>query len=506
MKKVLEYIIICSGINMHEIGLEQSPAYVDIPINPDMSNIFWVDPEQLARIGGLVNSAKLTTMAIGVESRRQGLISTSVEEKLQPLFESLPNRDSGIRAFEVGIMYGNLLHADDSAAESKSDTTAETNRRISSELLAEMASSSQGLDLTSEVDNFNLFMTLRDLEVDYAGTDVIAFCLAGTQDHIRNIFYQTSGSDTPPSSEELLTVQSMYYAGVLLGAIESSDKQLPQPRVEIVRGRRDPVENVSARIKFAPGDDLSSSIDYYLRSKYLFKPVGVTTNRRSEPKPAISIIPNGMQFAPNSIDVPIYAPGLSEYSSVTTVLAKDIDAVLIKPKQVDDNLGKVRIEIDTKVEDLFYDQDSLIDSEIVGLIVGNHLVSAIDPSHPWASGIEELILNNLSVDEKLFEYSTELQLWEATSREMKLARHSTKFAALFALAWPWLVDGVEALTGQDSKVEWSYNIPIDMLILGAMGVWHFGRKALEQMHEREHGSAKKFDELFQDGVDKGILR
>ncbi len=491
---------------MHEIIPEQSPSYVDLPVNPDMSNIFWIDPGQLARIGGLVNTAKLSTMAIGVESRRQGLISPLSEQQLQPLFDSLPNSSSGKKAFEVGVMYGNLLHTDDSPTKSKSDITADNNRRISSELIEEMASSSQGLDLTSEVDNFNLFMTLRDLEVDYAGTDVIAFCLAGTQDHIRNIFYQTSGADTPPSPEELLTVQSMYYAGVLVGAIESSDKQLPQPRVEIVRGRRDPVEAVSARIEFDPGDDLSSSLDYYLRSKYLFKPVGVTTNRRSEPRPAISIIPNGMQFAPNSIDVPIYVPGLSEYSSVTTVLAKDIDAVLIKPKEADDDLGKVRVEIETDVEDLFYDQDRLTDGEIVGLIVDNLFVSAIDPAHPWAPEIEELIFDNLKIEKKQFEYSTELRLWEATSREMKLARHSTKFAALFALAWPWLVDGVESLTGQDTTVEWGYNIPIDMLILGAMGVWHFGRKALEQMHDRENESAKKFDKLLQDGIDEGILQ
>lgn len=488
---------------MFEKRQEKSPAYTDLPPRPDLTNLFWVDLDQLARIGGLVNSAGLPTMAIGVESRRSGLISPDIEAQLQPFFDGLPNPESGRKAFDVGVMYGTLLHEEQD--EPLSNLSCPANPTVAN-LVADMAASSQGLDLGCEVDNYHLFMSLRDLEVDYAGTDVIAFCLAGTQDHIKNIFFQTNGSDTPPSSEELLTVQSMYYAGVLLGAIQSTEEQLPQTKVEIVRGRRDPVETVSARIEFDPGDDLSDVLDTYLRSKYLFKPVGLQTYRKPGLEPAISIIPNGMQFAPNAIDVPIYIPGLSVHSSVTTLPINGINAVLTKSNLNPDDSEKVRISLETDVKSLFYDEDRLSETEIIGLVVDNYFVSAVDPAHPWAEEIEKLIFDCLGIDEKKLEYCTELRLWEATSKEMKMVRRSTKFAAIFALAWPWLVDGVEALTGQNNKVEWSYNIPIDMLILGAMGVLHFGRKAYEQSAERERSSAKDFDKFLQEGVDEGILR
>lgn len=487
---------------MHEKKQEQASPHVDVSLRPDLSDLFWIDLAQLERIGGLVNSARLPTMAIGVESRRNDLVSQETLDQLQPLFASLPNPERGKKAFEVGLMYGTILHEDPEGITTNTDvSTAEV-----ANLVADMANSSQGLDLENEVDNYNLFMTLRDLEVDYAGTDVIAFCLAGTQDHIRNIFYRTTGSDTPPSSEELLTIQSMYYAGVLLGAIQSTAKQLPQPKVEIVRGRRDPVETVSARIEFDPGDDLSKELDTYLKTKYLMIPVGLQTYRKPGVEPAVSIIPNGMQFAPNSIDLPTYVPGLSEYSSVTTVPVSDIDAVLTKSKPNTDDPEEVRISFITDVKSLFYDEDKLSENEIIGVIADNYLVSAVDPEHPWAKDIEKLILDNLDPKGKTLEYSTELRLWETTSREMKMVRRSTKFLALFALAWPWLVDGVEALTGYDKDIELGYNIPMNMLCLGAMGVWHFGRIAFEQSRERERKSAKDFDKLLQEGVDEGVLR
>ena len=239
------------------IEAPRTPDRLTLPAQTfESDGIFWLDPKVIEDAGSLINSTHLATMALGAESRsmENPVMRSSIHDMFVP--EDDPLHDELIRAIDIGFMYGSLIatKSHSNQQDQTNDVRFDAHEKIPMTLLAEMEKAKHDLDLYSSRDNYELFMRLRNLEVRRAHSDILAYSLASTQDHVGNEFERNRLSDEMYDTDTLRRFQTLFYAGALAGGLlHSSPEDLRRPRVEIIRSMIGYVEPISRR-KEMPSD------------------------------------------------------------------------------------------------------------------------------------------------------------------------------------------------------------------------------------------------------------
>lgn len=460
-----------------------NPQEVVLSFHPDFTGRFWIEPEELRATTEVINTARLPLMSLGVESHRDVMppLDDIFSDFLVDSEDHLYGEEK--RALEVGYLYGSLL---------KSQEAKRVD--VPPELARDIVQARDGLDLSDQADNYKLFMRIRDLEVAYAKSDILAFSLAATQDHMAALFEMYHEGDQSLEKQEITRLQSLYYAGALVGAYAHAPNQEARPTIEIMRGKKhDDSEPVSARIELEATDDVSSAVEYGLRSQYEFRPV------RVDDVPAIAILPGGLQFGPNALSVPLYIPGISDLTSACFVPAKKVDALLVEMRS-DDKEEPAKVRYVKDVRAYLRQSDIALNAgeteKIVGLVADDRCVSAYSSGHPDAPAIDALVQRYVKKKHDRVTYCSSDELKQVSLEGIR--RRAGRSALIAFAACAWIPDIYGKLFVPDHKVEWMISGTLSLASLGALAL-------RTRMHRRldanERRSAQQFDGVVQEFVD-----
>lgn len=466
--------------------LPHSPE-ISLPNQVSLADRFWIEPTSLGTVNDMINSARITTMALGVETHRRDTATVS-----EPLKDVLCDPESALfaeqqRAVDIGVLYGTILVQPD-AQDAETATHA-----LPPSFFGEITSIKGDLDLSTDNDNYLFFMRLREMEVAFSGSDVLAFCLTTTQDHMAHIFYDNHPGDSKLSKANITQLQSLYYAGVLAGALASYDQPLPKTPIQIMRGMRDPVEQVAIRMEFEPSDDLETAIEHQLSSKYEFK-VGIDAKGRA----LVAAIPGSLQYGPNVLSVPILIPDVVEPAQTSIFQEKDIDALLmaksVKPGDADESTSTT-LRVTKSVSDTLHDMPD--DEKVVGIISKDFCISAYDIAHPWALAIDKLIRQEMNIEEGAVKYCNEIQLWEELHVQQPVKRIA-RIGYAAALLSIWIPDVAGKITIPDYEVQWAPSLTITGAVLALGGALRWAKNKHQRMIT---DTDTKFDHLYQNYLD-----
>ncbi|MFI5270890.1 MAG: hypothetical protein ACHQT9_02495 [Candidatus Saccharimonadales bacterium] len=452
----------------------------------ESGGIFWLDPKVIEDAGSLINSTHLTTMALGAETH--SMESPVTRSIIHHMFisEDDPLREELVRAIDIGFMYGGLIAArshsnrQDPADGPESDTY----EKLPMTLLGEMEDANRGLDSHSAQDNYTLFMRLRNLEVQRAHSDVLAFSLASTQDHMGSEFERNRHSDEMYDSDTLRRFQTMFYAGALAGGLlKSSSEDLDRPTVEIIRSMIGYVEPISHRIEmqFESGDaeNLEEIIDGALRAKLVF-----SVQRPKNDAPFVAVYPSSLQYGPNVLSFPIYFPGIEEPMALKKVPLDELDAVVIE-KHDPENGAVTDISLIDDPEAYLEDPDE--NSEIVGLVQGKLCITKYDSVHPNAQGLKHLVEAFKGKKAKNIKYVNGLE-----AREPFTIKHGYAWLAGLGISAIWITDFLGGYA--NNEVDWQLDASSSgLFVLGLAGI-ALARKVLRtRVMESEQNYQKLLD-------------
>ncbi len=462
---------------------EQYPELA-LPSDIDLGGLFWIEPARLGTVRDMINSAHLSTMTLGVETRRQEALP--IDEVVKPLLldEHDPLFDEQSRALEVGYMYGSLLtspHKTDIATGEKDAALP-----IPVDFVASVVHAKTGLDLGTENDNYNFFMSLREAEVEFTGSDILAYCLAAAQDHMSNLFYDYHKGDAPLAKAQLLHLQSLFYAGALVGAFAYSTGKMPKTPIELARGRRNPVELVSARLEFDHDDNLENAVDYALRSKYHFAPV--IAHRQK----CLAIMPNGLQFAPNELSMPIFIPGVTDDTVSCLVPIKSVDGLLIEDEKSD---GSKSIKLVRDAEGYLDKAGADEGYKIKGVVhKKNRLcLSAYDIAHPHSLAIDQLIRKTFGWKPGAINYCNELQLWQQIGVREPVTRINRLIPAVFVLG-VWGQDAVQSSISPSHEFKPGFDTVVSTAFVGLYGLVNYLGRRIDNKRAK---TITQFDKILQ---------
>lgn len=446
------------------------------------TSIFWLDPEKIGDVTALVHSAREATMVLGVLSRQDDeFADTRIKLKDELINQSNPIAEKLGRAFDIGFMYGTLIERDGAANTSESDVSWRKDKEDS--LGEQFSAAGEGLDLAQENDVFRWFMRLRETEVDLYGSDVLAYALSRTQDHIRHIF---EGSNEL-SARQLVALQTSYYAGALAGAGCTAEPHHFTESFEITRRMRSGGESISARLEFDAHDPIIDGITYNARHRLSFYPsLHPWDVDRKKKTPCIAVVPNGLQYGPNIASVPFFIPGVMEDAAELRADVTSIDALLVQipPEDSDDTTERI-----TLMSPLEYARNGS-NSSIRGIVVGNTCLSAIDEVHPDAQKISQFVKETLKIKDDDFRYTTDCTEIVVAHREKESQKINRKIATLgtaAALVSTWIPDIVGAATIDDYEVQWGMSLSINAGILALMGLRTLSRRTTRKNQEELAG-------------------
>lgn len=461
-----------------ERAAEREAPYIELHSSECIdTSVFWLDPEKIGTVTALVNSAREATMILGVVSRQDDEFSdTRVKLKSALIDSSHPIADTLGRAFDVGFMYGSLIEKE----ETTGDVGVSWGMEEEGSLAERFTTAHEGLDLSQENDAFQWFMRLREAEVDLYGSDILAYALSRTQDHVRQIF------DRPQelSVRQLVALQTSYYAGALAGAgCTRQPVQFTKP-VEITRGMRSGGESVSARLEFDAHDPIIDSITYNVRHRLGFYPSFHPWDvHRKQQAPCIAVVPGGLQYGPNVASIPLFIPGVMEDAAELRADITSIDALLVQIPTEDPQGVTERIAV---MDPLEYAR-SADNNTIRGIVVGNTCLGAIDEAHPDAQKISQFVQDTLGIKEKTFLYTTDCEEFVAAHREetsRKIRKKAATLGVVAALGSTWIPDIIGAITVEDYDVQWGMSAGINAGILTLVGLKTLSRR-LSHKHKQE---------------------
>jgi len=463
-----------------------------LPFEP--AGVFWLDPHAIQEVDSLINETQLPTMSLGAETHADEMPTAKRELADILIPDDDPLTAELERALDIGFMYGGLLAdktlatypaSDDMPENSAPDTPA--GKPLPEILRESLRAAAEGLDPNEDNDSHLLFMRLRNAEVQYAHSDILAFSLASTQDHMRQQFIAYHKSEKTLTAAETRRLQTMYYAGALTGALMSSDaRNLGKPPVEIMRQMQGRAESIALRLEFEPDDDPMDVLDNALSSKLAFSYLSPV-----DEEPYIAVIANGFQFGPNTISQPLFIPGVEEPALMKKIPLAEVEALIVSdidPKTAERN-GFRLLKDPGQYEPLG------IGTQITGVLLdgGNTLVAAYDPAHPNALVIKGLVSKAYGADRRSPAYSSGIEV--AGSEEAPLISRGLGRAAIGAgLVMPWALDALTELT-EAGRARWDQDLIADGVILAGYALYKGARQRLQR-------KAARSDESYQQLLDQ----
>jgi hypothetical protein len=399
------------------------------------------------------------------------------------------------RALDIGFMYGGLIAHRSSEAQSgphdeQMEAVAETYSNPLPETIARGLYEAQaGLDLEQTNDNYLFFRRLRAIEVNEGGSDILAFCLAATQDHISAEFNGHRQSETPFTLTQQRRLQSLYYAGALVGAfIAGDDESRNRQKVEIMRSSYAEKEPISLRMEFEPGDDISAALEYLLGSKLTFSYVD---NGYEEPH--VAILPAGIQFGPNSLSIPLHVPRLEGPEMTYRVPLKDIKALFVAHQDPNSSAVEKFVVINDVAEYLANPNEN---TKLAGLLLPGGCVATYHQVHPNASVIHDLASRITGIPISELNYSSELVHKPKTSGWSTNKRLGMYAAA--SVASVWATEIVEYALIKDKSIQWEQDITVSAIVLAGASILAYAKNVLKK-------TGKEHDEDYQKLLDQFTL-
>ncbi len=452
---------------------EQAPGFTSIELpaaefNP--SGVFWLEPSVIQEVDMLINATQLPTMALGAETHAGEMAEARqrLEAILCPVDD--PLIDELKRAVDIGFMYGGLI-----AKRSRQDAseTAESEQGEGIELLTEylekgMGLAVDGLDPDNTNDSYLFFMRLRSMELRLGHSDILAFSLATTQDHMGREFSDHHGPEKTLNGQQKRRLQSVYYAGALAGAVlNSGPANLTKPAVEIMRSMAGPSEPVSIRMEFEPGDNLEDALSFSLGSKLSFAYI-----KAENGGPYFAVVPNGLQYGPNALSLPIFVPGMEEPDLIKKVPLAEVEALVAT--ESDETTG--RVESLRLMNPATYEETEFV--KIAGLVLPEVCVGAFDQAHPSSKVIRELVRLWRGPLAKSLPYSFGLEAREEPTISNKRKIGAVALAGMLST---WIPDAINATQG-NSSIKWQLDLAINGLIAGGAALVYRLNKRLKKQN------------------------
>lgn len=189
---------------------------------PQQVHRFWLDVVRFENVRDLINSAHLSTMMFGVESRQDE--APELRQRLKEIMTEPGNplRDEQQRALEVGFLYGALLirRSTETPAVPKEDN-------LPTGFMDAMTRVKDGLALTELQDNIAMFVRLHDLEETYTDSHALAEGLAVIEGHMTQEFINAHRGEDQLSRSDTTNMFTLFYGGMLVGALASFDNPAP---------------------------------------------------------------------------------------------------------------------------------------------------------------------------------------------------------------------------------------------------------------------------------------
>ncbi len=269
------------------------PVQVDFLRSPRLDGVFWLDPTVIDRVNGIINQTSLSTMALAAITMSNKLVAERDGLSAELIDPEDPHSKDLNQAIDVGIAYGSLLSQLEKESKPTADTPPVDPGAHTAALLRHIR---DHMPLTGEDQQAygrRLFRSLRTAEVDVARSDMLAHCLSLSQDHMGTIFYKRD--EQLVADGRLPEVQSMFYAGALLGAIGTRVEAMPERTVQIGANAVTDAVSSLATIEMEPGDKVADVVEYGLSHQCHIVPVGTHRNF------AFRAVPGSVQFGRTSI-------------------------------------------------------------------------------------------------------------------------------------------------------------------------------------------------------------
>jgi hypothetical protein len=383
------------------------------------------------------------------------------------------------RALDIGFMYGGLI-ADKTHAAHGHEVLADPAARNDDAPLPEtlrlsLEGAIEGLDPGDGNDSHLLFMRIRDIETAYAGSDILAFSLAATQDHMHRQFAEYHRPEKELSRGDTRRLQSLYYAGALVGALLHSDAtNLGKAPVEILRAMQGPAESVALRMEFEPDDDLVDAMGGALSSRLAFSYVDSEGG-----VPYVAAVMNGFQFGPNTVSMPFFIPGMEEPVLMEKIPLADTEALIVR-HDVADGAGPGEFGVMTDPERY---PEVRSGARIVGLVLkgGEVCVAAYHRAHPDAAVVHGLAAKAAGVNPQDLPYSSGIEL--AAPSGSAVSRKAGYIALGAGMAMPWALDAVAELTGA-GQARWEQDALADLMIAAGFVLYKAARRSLGTRQEQ----------------------
>ena len=360
-----------------EISRQSYPSIESLAF--DMS-VFWLDPRSIAEVNDLINHTHLPTMSLGFETLpdEQRNISQRIAEVL--IDAEGPQAVNLRRAVEVGYLYGRLISRKSLARNDQDVDVPEAAGRsvASANFIESLKKATVGIDVHSLYGGFKLFAAVRSVELGLAHSDILAFSLGASQEHMKQEFTRY---DKTLDGMNMIRMQSLYYAGALAAALETSGHvvQFKQPAV-VTRSMQLSKKTVALRLNFEDDDDLLKSLEQQMSSKvdYSFSP------------DSAEITPSGFQIGPNKRTLPDYS--IDERQSLSEQFqASDIIAVFIKELTIDGPDRLIGITDYPSFVDSWLAKKFAAEVRPVGILVrGLGCIASFDSTHPNAAQLRQL--------------------------------------------------------------------------------------------------------------------
>lgn len=386
----------------HETVDVPNPSVESLPFNS--AGAFWLEPAVLQDVGGLINETRLSSMHLGAMTQTESMAQARQETADILINTQQPFAPEMQRALDIGYVYGRLMaERTASAAEQPFEPTAHT--ALPAELAQDLQAAMAGRSITNDNDAYLLFMRLRDLEVKHARSDVLAFCSSIAQDHLLQQFVVNhSDEQTELTHSAVIRMQSLFYAGALVGGVlNSSPVQLQKTPVEIMRGQQTTHESFQMRLEFEAGDDLVAAIDHQLSAKLYMR------LHQGNGNGYITAQHGGMQFGPNGVGLPLFVKD-SYYADICTVPADQVQALIVRET---DKGGNEHLTLHTDITEL---SES---SNLAGMILNDSCVGQYDVGHPNAAQLQKLAGQLLGTDAAFVPYANSYQLHFRNTSELR---------------------------------------------------------------------------------------
>jgi hypothetical protein len=461
----------------------------------DLKDIFWLDPAAIQKVDKLINSTHLSTMSLGAETRADD--NKVARQQLAAIL--IPENDAMSadlqRALDIGFMYGGLMASNSQSEKAGSQvghlqTVAATySAPLPTSVARGLYEAQSGLDLELSNDNYLFFRRLRAVEVQEAGSDILAFCLAATQDHMGAEFNNHRKSDAEFTSLQKRRLQSLYYAGALAGALLTGDEQTwNKPTVEIMRGTYAENEPVSIRMEFEPGDDISAAVEYLLGAQLSFSYVNNGFN-----EPYVAVLPAGIQFGPNALSMPLHMPQLEEPEVMYKAPVRDIQALVVGYTDAETNKIE-KIGIVSEVEEYLTSQNER--SRLVGLLLPEVCAGSYHRAHPNASVIRDLASQVSGVAASEIVYSSVLE--PVPSNERWSTNKKLGAYAAASITSIWATEMLEYALVKDKSINWSADISVSAIVVAGVGILAYAKNVLKK-------TGKEHDKDYQQLLDQFTL-